>query len=190
MMRSRSRLHRRRNAMTATRRPCGRPKGHISNPARPNAPISSSRNKARLVELRGQVLTCVCRPLPRALIDLWHADERGEYDAAVSAIVDIYSRMLRDAIASAPFCRRSTLAAPATTTSRCRRRSRRVLTTQLYFPDEPMNRRDSLFRRELLMRMWKRAMTSPRGSISCSTCARALMEPPNAHALLDAKTAR
>jgi protocatechuate 3,4-dioxygenase beta subunit len=29
----------------------------------------------------------------------------------------------------------------------------RVLTTQLYFPDEPGNERDGLFRRELLMRM-------------------------------------
>jgi protocatechuate 3,4-dioxygenase beta subunit len=32
-------------------------------------------------------------------------------------------------------------------------RQQRLLTTQLYFPDEPMNRRDGLFRRELLMRM-------------------------------------
>jgi protocatechuate 3,4-dioxygenase beta subunit len=29
----------------------------------------------------------------------------------------------------------------------------RMLTTQLYFPDEPTNRRDGLFRRELVMRM-------------------------------------
>ena len=28
-----------------------------------------------------------------------------------------------------------------------------VLTTQLYFPDEPGNSRDGLFRRELVMRM-------------------------------------
>jgi protocatechuate 3,4-dioxygenase beta subunit len=28
-----------------------------------------------------------------------------------------------------------------------------VLTTQLYFPDEPTNRRDGLFRRELVMRV-------------------------------------
>ena len=28
-----------------------------------------------------------------------------------------------------------------------------MLTTQLYFPDEPTNRRDSLFRRELVMRI-------------------------------------
>ena len=30
---------------------------------------------------------------------------------------------------------------------------RALLTTQLYFPDEPANRRDGLFRRELVMRM-------------------------------------
>jgi hypothetical protein len=28
-----------------------------------------------------------------------------------------------------------------------------VVTTQLYFPDEPANRRDGLFRRELVMRI-------------------------------------
>ena len=28
-----------------------------------------------------------------------------------------------------------------------------MLTTQLYFPNEPANRRDSLFRRELVMRL-------------------------------------
>jgi protocatechuate 3,4-dioxygenase beta subunit len=31
--------------------------------------------------------------------------------------------------------------------------SSRLLTTQLYFPHEPANRRDGLFRRELLMRV-------------------------------------
>ena len=29
----------------------------------------------------------------------------------------------------------------------------RLLTTQIYFPSEPANRRDGLFRRELLMRV-------------------------------------
>ena len=32
-----------------------------------------------------------------------------------------------------------------------------VLTTQLYFPDEPANRRDGIFRRELVMRMGETA---------------------------------
>jgi protocatechuate 3,4-dioxygenase beta subunit len=38
--------------------------------------------RARLVEINGQVLTRSCRPIERALVDLWHADERGEYDNA------------------------------------------------------------------------------------------------------------
>ena len=36
--------------------------------------------KARLVEINGQVLTRSCHPVERALVDLWHVDERGEYD--------------------------------------------------------------------------------------------------------------
>ena len=34
----------------------------------------------RLVEIDGQVTTRSCRPVERALVDLWHADEHGEYD--------------------------------------------------------------------------------------------------------------
>src|SRR5262245_13981942 len=34
----------------------------------------------RQVELTGLVLTRRCRPVARALVDLWHADDKGEYD--------------------------------------------------------------------------------------------------------------
>src|SRR4026209_2687900 len=34
----------------------------------------------RPLKLLGFVLTRGCRPLPRAVVDLWHADDRGEYD--------------------------------------------------------------------------------------------------------------
>ena len=34
----------------------------------------------RRFELSGFVLTRSCRPLRQAVVDLWHADERGEYD--------------------------------------------------------------------------------------------------------------
>src|SRR3989475_7680587 len=50
-----------------------------SSPQRTDLVEPSS--KARLVEISGQVLTRACRPVP-ALIDLWHADERGAYDNA------------------------------------------------------------------------------------------------------------
>src|SRR5438045_2276104 len=36
----------------------------------------------RPVELSGLVLTRACRPVPRALVDLWQADDRGDYDNA------------------------------------------------------------------------------------------------------------
>ena len=35
-------------------------------------------DKARLSELSGTVLTRNCRPVPRVLVDLWHADDKGE----------------------------------------------------------------------------------------------------------------
>jgi len=34
----------------------------------------------RPVEIDGQVTTRSCRPVARALVDLWHADENGEYE--------------------------------------------------------------------------------------------------------------
>jgi Dioxygenase len=51
-----------------------------SSPQR--ADLVEPETKARLVEINGQVLTRSCRPVERALVDLWHADERGEYDNA------------------------------------------------------------------------------------------------------------
>src|SRR5262249_14275944 len=78
------------------------------------------------------------------------------------AIAGICSPIPRAATACAPSCRRSTPAAgrppPAPRSPRhyhikVQAPQQRVPTPQLYFPDEPMNRRDGLFRRELEMRM-------------------------------------
>jgi protocatechuate 3,4-dioxygenase beta subunit len=110
-------------------------------------------SKARLVELSGQVLTRACRPVAQALVDLWHADERGEYD---NAGFRYRGHLFTDSEGRYRF--RTIL--PAVYTGRTRHyhmkvqaAQRPLLTTQLYFPDEPMNRRDGLFRRELVMRM-------------------------------------
>src|SRR5437588_12379636 len=51
-----------------------------SSPQR--ADLVEPESKARLVELSGQVFTRSCRPVGQALVDLWHADERGQYDNA------------------------------------------------------------------------------------------------------------
>jgi protocatechuate 3,4-dioxygenase beta subunit len=109
--------------------------------------------KARPVELRGYVLTRTCQPMPRVLVDLWHSDEAGEYD---NRGFRYRGHILTDAQGRYRF--RTIL--PALYPGRTRHyhvkvlaTARPLLTTQLYFPNEPQNARDGLYRRELTMRM-------------------------------------
>ena len=111
-----------------------------SSPQR--ADLVEPETKARLVEINGQVLTRSCRPVERALVDLWHADERGEYD---NAGFRYRGHLFTDGEGRYRF--RTIL--PALYPGRTRHYhikvqapERPVLTTQLYFPDEPTNRRD------------------------------------------------
>lgn len=124
---------------------------------KPNSPeridLVETNTKGRLVELSGQVLTRGCRPVSRALLDLWHCDEFGEYD---NRGFHYRGHLFADDEGRYRF--RTIL--PAVYTGRTRHYhmkvqapGRPILTTQLYFPDEPGNRRDFLFRPELVMRM-------------------------------------
>ena len=107
---------------------------------------------ARTVELSGTVLTRACRPVPRVLVDLWHADEKGEYDNGGfryrgHVFTDESGRYRFRTIVPALYPGRTRhyhVKVLAT--------GRQLLTTQLYFPDEPANRRDGLFRRELTVK--------------------------------------
>jgi protocatechuate 3,4-dioxygenase beta subunit len=88
-----------------------------------------------------------------ALVDLWHADDRGNYD---NSGFRYRGHLFTDAGGRYRF--RTIL--PAIYSGRARHyhvkvqgSERPLLTTQLYFPDDPSNRRDGLFRRELVMRM-------------------------------------
>jgi protocatechuate 3,4-dioxygenase beta subunit len=111
-------------------------------------------SKGRVVELSGQVLTRACRPVPRALVDLWHADENGDYDNKGfryrgHVFTDAEGRFRFRTVEPARYPGRTRhyhvkVRAPA---------QRDVLTTQLYFPNESGNARDFLFRRELLMQV-------------------------------------
>jgi protocatechuate 3,4-dioxygenase beta subunit len=109
--------------------------------------------KGRPIVLTGQVLDRGCRPLAHALVDLWHADDSGDYD---NKGFRLRGHVLTDAEGRYRF----RTIVPALYTGRTRHfhykvqpSGARLLTTQLYFPDEPMNRRDGLFRSELVMRM-------------------------------------
>jgi protocatechuate 3,4-dioxygenase beta subunit len=128
--------------------------GPFFKPSSPQrADLVEPNSNARLVELSGRVLTRSCRPVAQALVDLWHADERGEYD---NGGFRYRGHLFTDAEGGFRF--RTIL--PALYPGRTRHYhvkvqapQQRVLTTQLYFPGEPMNRRDGLFRRELVMPM-------------------------------------
>jgi protocatechuate 3,4-dioxygenase beta subunit len=122
-----------------------------SSPQR--ADLVEPDTRARLVEINGQVMTRSCRPVERALLDLWHADEQGQYDNTGfryrgHVFTDGEGRYRFRTIMPALYPGRTRhyhikVQAP----------QRPVLTTQLYFPDEPTNRRDGLFRRDLVMRI-------------------------------------
>ena len=110
--------------------------------------------RGRVIELAGFVLTRDCRPVARALVDLWQADEAGAYDNKGFRLrghqyTDAQGRYRFRTIAPAAYVGRTrhfhvkVAAQPY----------RSVLTTQLYFPDEPGNARDGLFRKDLLMRV-------------------------------------
>ena len=124
---------------------------------KPSSPLRSDLREpgmaGRAVELSGLVQTRACRPVAGALVDLWHADAQGNYDMRGN-------RCRGHQFADAGGRYRFTTVMPALYSGRARhfhvkvqapRQS--VLTTQLYFPNEPLNQRDGLFRRELLMRV-------------------------------------
>jgi protocatechuate 3,4-dioxygenase beta subunit len=121
----------------------------------PNSPERTSLLEAgmsgtRLV-LTGYVLTRDCQPVAGAQLDFWQCDDRGVYDndgyrLRGHQFADGDGRYQLETIVPAVYAGRTRhihvkVQAP----------NQRVLTTQLYFPNEPANARDGIFRRELVM---------------------------------------
>jgi protocatechuate 3,4-dioxygenase beta subunit len=107
------------------------------------------------VALGGLVLTRSCKPVANAIVDLWHADDAGEYDNQGFRLrgfvrTDAQGRYSFNTIRPGNYPGRVRhyhvkVQAPGA----------RLLTTQLYFPDEPGNARDPLFNKALLIRTAK-----------------------------------
>jgi protocatechuate 3,4-dioxygenase beta subunit len=112
--------------------------------------LEPSMGGARIV-VTGSVLSTSCRPIPGALLDFWQADDQGRYDNSGF-------RLRGHQFTDAQGRYRLETVVPGLYTGRTRHIHVRaqapnhpVLTTQLYFPDEPGNRSDSIFRPELVM---------------------------------------
>ena len=105
------------------------------------------------IVVEGTVLGRDCKPVPRALLDFWQADARGEYDNAGF-------RLRGHQFTDAGGRYRLETVVPGIYPGRTRHfhvnvqgPGRPVLTTQLYFPDEPLNQRDSIFDRDLVLKV-------------------------------------
>jgi protocatechuate 3,4-dioxygenase beta subunit len=103
----------------------------------------------------GLVLSAQCKAVANALLDFWHADDLGDYDNQGfryrgHQFTDAQGRFRLETIVPAEYPGRARhihvkVQAPG----------KRVLTTQLYFPGDPGNARDGLYRAHLAMRMQK-----------------------------------
>jgi len=104
------------------------------------------------MKLAGFVLTKDCRLVAKALVELWHADETGNYDNRGYKLrghqfTDAEGRWCFDTIVPGLYSGRT-----RHFHIKVQRPGADVLTTQLYFPGEPDNSRDRIFNEELLLK--------------------------------------
>jgi protocatechuate 3,4-dioxygenase beta subunit len=107
--------------------------------------------EGRRMLLMGKVLDTRCRPVAGALLDFWQADGNGEYD-------NEGFRLRGHQFADSGGRFRLSTVVPGAYSGRTRHihvkvqpRGGEVLTTQLYFPNEPRNAADGLFDERLVM---------------------------------------
>jgi len=121
----------------------------------PNSPERTSLLESGItgtkITVTGKVLTTDCKPVAHALVDFWHADDKGEYDNVGYKLrghqfTDATGRYTLKTIVPGLYPGRTRhyhvkVQAP----------NQRILTTQLYFPDERRNNTDRIFNPVLLM---------------------------------------
>jgi len=136
--------------------------GHDPTPRQMEGPFFKPRSPQRTslldpaikgtrIVVAGLVLSTRCKPVAGALLDFWQCDDSGDYDNSGYRLrghqfTDANGRYRLETIVPALYPGRTRhihvkVQAP----------DRPALTTQIYFPGEPQNESDFLFRRELLM---------------------------------------
>ncbi|PND20487.1 intradiol ring-cleavage dioxygenase [Ensifer sp. MMN_5] len=127
--------------------PFFRPNSRLEHDLYPEAPGGER------ITVAGFVFDNRCRPLAGSLVEIWHADENGDYDSVGFRLrghqfADAQGRWWFNTIMPALY--------PGRTRHfhfKVQRPGGRVLTTQLYFPEEPQNAGDWLFHETLLLDM-------------------------------------
>lgn len=114
--------------------------------------VEPGSSAERLV-LAGLVLSPQCTPVANALLDFWHCDQAGDYDNSGfryrgHLFTDAKGRYSLETIVPGEYPGRTRHIHVKVQAPRSR-----ILTTQLYFPDEPRNRSDWIYRPELTMQV-------------------------------------
>ena len=121
----------------------------------PNSPQRQSlltpTTEGTKLTLTGRVLTTNCAPLANSLIDVWQTDAQGAYDNEGNNLrghqfTDSEGRYRIETIIPGRYPGRTRHIHIKVQAS-----DRPVLTTQLYLPNEPLNKADFLFQPALLM---------------------------------------
>ncbi|MFI5804676.1 carbohydrate-binding protein [Streptomyces sp. NPDC051561] len=124
---------------------------------KPNSPLRTSlldgNPPGTRLTVTGYVFGLACRPIANTLLDFWQADVNGAYD-------NTGFRFRGHQFTNAQGAFTLTTIVPGLYPGRTRHihvkvqaPNRPVLTTQLYFPNEPRNNTDSIFDARLLMTM-------------------------------------
>ncbi len=134
---------------------------HAATPAPTEGPHYKANppQRASLIEpgipgdrfiVTGYVMTTGCMPIPNARMDFWQADGNGNYDNSGYKLRGYQ-------MTGATGLYRLETVSPGLYPGRTRHihvkvnaPNGRVLTTQIYFPDEPANQRDGIFNAALL----------------------------------------
>ena len=118
------------------------------------ANLREPATKGEPLVLEGVVLTPDCRPVAGAVVDVWHCDERGDYDNEGfryrgHQFTDAAGAYRFETIRPKRYRGRT-----AHIHVRVQGETTPVLTTQVYFPDlAAANARDFIFRKDLVMRL-------------------------------------
>jgi protocatechuate 3,4-dioxygenase beta subunit len=124
---------------------------------KPSSPMRASLLEPGIggtkIVVEGTVVGIDCTPIPRAVLDFWQADAQGEYDNTGfrlrgHQLTDDAGRYRLESVVPGIYPGRTrhfhvNVQAPG----------QPVLTTQLYFPGEPLNQRDGIFDPELVMKV-------------------------------------
>jgi protocatechuate 3,4-dioxygenase beta subunit len=105
------------------------------------------------LRVSGYVYDTACQPIPGALLDFWHCDDAGVYDNVGYRLrghqfADDEGRFTLETILPGLYTGRT-----RHIHVRAQAPNQPVLTTQLYFPDEPANASDGIFDPALVMDM-------------------------------------